>query len=120
MKNRYAPNEFQPDPLEQGLLAPPGRKPPTAVGAGTPPSGGDGSGGDEYTALKQRRARRLRVLGIVFVAIPTAFLVVMLTVGAAPLAVLVAGAALSAEGLHRVRRFIAVRTKRRLVLHPSR
>jgi hypothetical protein len=120
MKNRYAPNEFQPEPQEQGLLAPPGQKPPTALGAGTPPSGGDGPGDDDYAALKRRRARRLRVLGILFVAVPASLLVLSLIVGAAPFVVLAAGATLAAAGLHRVRGFIARTTKRRIGLYTSR
>jgi hypothetical protein len=121
MQNKYVPDEFQPVPQEQGLLAPPGRKPPIAVGAGTlPPPGGHGPGGDGYAALRRRRARRLRALGILFAAIPTSLLVFILGANAAPLMVLAAGAALAAEGLHQARGFIARHSKRRLVLHPPR
>jgi len=118
MKNRFAPNEFQPEPEEQGWLQPPGRKPPTAVAAGTLPPGGDGPGGDDYAALKRHRALRLRALGLVFVASSASFL--LLSPAVTALLALGAGAALLAEGLHQARGFIARRTKRRLVLYRSR
>jgi len=67
MKNSFAPNEdFAPDPLEQGLLSPPGRKPPTAVGSGTlPPERPDRR--DEYGPIASMLARRRRMLGLTFV-----------------------------------------------------
>jgi hypothetical protein len=67
MKNSFAPNEdCAPDPLEQGLLSPPGRKPPTAVGSGTlPPERPDR--GDEYGPIASRLARRRRMLGLIFI-----------------------------------------------------
>ncbi|HMG71514.1 MAG TPA: hypothetical protein VK544_10405 [Gemmatimonadaceae bacterium] len=67
MKNSFAPNEdFAPDPLEQGLLSPPGRKPPTAVGSGTlPPERPDRRG--DYALIASKLARRRRILGLIFI-----------------------------------------------------
>jgi len=107
MKNSYLPNDYTPEPEEQGWLSPPGRKPPTAVGTATPAPNPRGPRGDEYAALRRRRARRLRALGLIFVTTIGA-----VTIGAFPLLALLVVtpfvvAPLAAEGLHRARGLVS-------------
>src|SRR4026209_435344 len=98
MKNSYLPNDYTPEPEEQGWLSPPGRKPPTAVGSATPPPNPRGPRGDEYAALRSRRARRLRLLLFMLAAT-----IVAVSLGTFPLLGIFVAAPLAAEALHRAR-----------------
>ena len=115
MKNSYLPNDYTPDPEEQGWLSPPGRKPPTAMGTATPPPDPRDPRGNEYAALRSRRARRLRTLGFMLAAT-----ILAVSLGTFPLLALFVAAPLAAEGLYRARGMVSRLARGRVTLYAPR
>jgi len=85
------------------------------MGTATPPPDPRDPRGNEYAALRSRRARRLRTLGFMLAAT-----ILAVSLGTFPLLALFVAAPLAAEGLYRARGMVSRLARGRVTLYAPR